>query len=409
MSVTKFDKLGRVGFLIPEFPTQTHIAWWRISKAMRARGVEVHLLSTRRPDDGCPHPMLQQAARETFYLWPPSAADALMALPVAARNPVGLGRFIGSLEAFKGLRRARVLALFAAAVRLQRFSRARSLDHVFVHSCGDAAYVVAMCRLLGGPAYSLRLGGDLEVYGTDHPAKMKLATLIVPAAAPYEDRLVKEIGLERDQVMWSWVGTDTELFRPANMRRGEGPLRIVTVARLNLAKGYQHALPAIASLRDRGINVEYTIVGEGRYRPDIEKLVEVLGLAGRVRLVGSKSAEEIAEIHAASDLFMLPTSGIGEGTPAAVCEAMSAGLPILATRVGGLADMVTEGVHGRLVPPGDSDALSQAIGTMVSDLDALNKMGRESRARAEREFSVEGVAGRILAKINERMSRQPRV
>lgn len=352
MSATKFDKLQRIGFLIPEFPTQTHIAWWRISHAMRSQGVEVHLLSTRRPDDGCPHPMLQQAARETFYLWPLSAADALMALPVAARNPAGLGRFIGSLKAFKGLRRARVLGLLAAAVRLHRFSRARSLDHVFVHSCGDAAYVVAMCRLLGGPAYSLRLGGDLEVYGTDHPAKMKRATLIVPAAAPYEDRLVNEVGLERDQIVWSWVGTDTELFRPSGTPREDGPLRIVTVARLNLAKGYQHAVPAIASLRDRGVDVHYTIVGEGRYRPDIEKLIEELGLASRVWLVGSKSAEEIAEIHARSDLFMLPTSGIGEGTPAAVCEAMSAGLPILATAVGGLADMVTQGVHGRLVQPG---------------------------------------------------------
>lgn len=406
MNSTKFDKLQRIGFLIPEFPTQTHIAWWRISRAMREHGVEVHLLSTRRPDDGCPHPLLQEAARETFYLWPPSVGDALMALPVAARNPAELGRFIGSLKAFKGVRRARVLGLVGAAVRLHRFSRARSLDHVFVHSCGDAAYVVAMCRLLGGPAYSLRLGGDLEVYGTDHPAKMKRATLIVPAAAPYEDRLVNEVGLERDQVMWSWVGTDTELFRPSGTPRKVGPLRLVTVARLNLAKGYQHALPAIASLRDRGVDVEYTIVGEGRYRPDIEKLIEELSLESRVRLVGSKSSEEIAAIHAGSDLFMLPTSGIGEGTPAAVCEAMSAGLPILATRVGGLADMVTEGVHGRLVPPGDSEALAQAIETMASDPDALTRMGRESRARAEREFSVEAVAGRILAKINERMSKQ---
>ena len=376
---------------------------------MRSQIADVQLLSTRRPVDDCPHPLLQSAAKQTIYLWPPSAADLILTAVVVCRYASSLARFAGSLEAFPGRRKVRLAAMLTAAVRLRRISCDCSFDHIFVHSCGDAAYVVAMCHLMGGPAYSLRLGGDLEVYGTDHSAKMQRATLIVPAAASYEDRLVNEVGLERDQVMWSWVGTDTELFRPSDGPREDGPLRIVTVARLNPAKGYQHALPALASLRDRGVDVEYTIVGDGPYRNEIERLVKQLGLDESVRLTGSRSAEQIAEVHARSDLFMLPTSGIGEGTPAAVCEAMSAGLPILATQVGGLADMVTEGVHGMLVPPGDPDALAQAIASMASDRVALVKMGRASRIKAEREFSVEAVAGRILAKINDRVAKQSNV
>jgi glycosyltransferase involved in cell wall biosynthesis len=394
--------LRRIGFVIPEFPTQTHIAWWRISRAMRAR-VDVQLLSTRRPKDDCPHPLLREAARDTIYLWPPSLADLFDGCLAAGRRLPAVIAYARPLRGFPGRRKARFLALLAAAARLRRICRRQGLDHVFVHSCGDAAYTAALCRILGGPGYSLRLGGDLEVYGTDHPAKMSRATLIVPAAASYEPRLVSEVGLDPDQIMWTWVGTDTTLFRPGAGERAPGPLRVVTVARLNRAKGYQQAVPAIARLAERGVAVEYTIVGEGPFRPDIERLIRDHGVADSVRLLGSRSAEQIAELHAASDVFLLPTSGVGEGTPAAVCEAMSAGLPIIATRVGGLAQMIDEGVHGLLIPPGDVDAIASAIGTMADDPAFRSRAGAAARERAECEFSVDAVAARILDKIGSRL------
>jgi glycosyltransferase involved in cell wall biosynthesis len=390
----------RFGFLIPEFPQQTHISWWRVSEGIRLAGIDVQLLSTRRSAEPCPHPQLRRAAERTIYLWPPSLEDLFVLLTVAPRLRAA-ARYLGLLKAYRGRQRLRTLAFAFAALRLLRISRLQQLDHIFVHSCADAAHVAALCRVLGGPPYSLRLGGDLEVYGGDHEAKMAGATLIVPAAQSYEPRLINEVAVAPKRVMWSWVGTDTDQFHPATNRIEDGPLRIITVARLNPAKGHEFMIRALALLRDRGLAFSYRIVGAGPFEPQIRKLLHELRLGRQVELLGSRSADEIAELLRESDLFVLPTSGIGEGTPAVVCEAMSAGLPVVATRVGGLADMITETVHGCLVPPGDARALADAVAFFAQDRKLALRMGSAARAKAVEQYDYRAVAKRILDKISQ--------
>ncbi len=391
---------SNIGFLIPEFPQQTHIAWWRVSEAIRLAGVDVQLLSTRRPDENCPHPQLRQAAERTTYLWPPSLEDISVIPAVALRLPRTV-RYLGSLTAHRGIQRLKTLAFILAALRLLRISRLHQLDHVFVHSCANAAHVAALCRILGGPAYSLRLGGDLEVYGGDFQVKMTGATLVVPAAQSFERRLINEVGVAPERVMWSWVGTDTEHFRPDTTRIVDGPLRIITVARLNPMKGYQFMIPALALLRDRGLAFSYRIVGAGPFEAEIRKLVAKHRLGGQVELLGTRNADEIADLLRESDLFVLPSFGIGEGTPAAVCEAMSTGLAVVATTVGGLSDMITEGVHGCLVPPSHSQALADALARLAQDRELRSRMGAAARAKAIEQYDCGAVAGRILDKIDQ--------
>jgi colanic acid/amylovoran biosynthesis glycosyltransferase len=389
----------RVGFLIPEFPAQTHIAWWRVSEGMREAGVFVRLLSTRRPNSECPHPELLRAAEDTIYLWPPTAAD-LAAVPALISHVPDLARYLLSLQERRGKERLKLAVIVAASLRLLRVSRKLRLEHIFVHSCADAAHVVAVCHLLGGPAYSLRLGGDLEVYGGDYAAKMGTATLIVPAARAYEPRLVDEVGVAPERVMWSWVGTNTRLFVPG-APVDDGPLRIITVARLNPSKGYHFMLPALARLAENGIDFHYRIVGAGPFESEIRQLISQHGLGKRVELLGQRSSQEIAGYFAESDVFALPTSGLGEGTPAAVCEAMSAGLPIVATQVGGLADMVTPDVHGYLVPPGNSKALADALTQLAKHRALRARFGAASRTKGVEAFDSSAVARRILARIGE--------
>jgi colanic acid/amylovoran biosynthesis glycosyltransferase len=393
-------KPSRVGFLIPEFPQQTHIAWWRVSEAMRLAGVDVQMISTRPTTEPCPHPQLRRVAESTSYLWPPSPED-LSVMPTAVIRLPMVAAYIGSLKVPRGKHRLKTVAFVLAALRLLRISRLHQLDHIFVHSCADAAHVAALCRILGGPAYSLRLGGDLEVYGGDHQAKMAGATLIVPAAQSYEARLINEVGIAPERIMWSWVGTDTHQFRPGTTRGEAGPLRIITVARLNQAKGYQVMIPALALLRDQGLAFCYRIVGAGPFEGEIRKLLAEYRLESQIEILGSRSTEQIANLLRESDLFVLPTSGIGEGTPAAICEAMSAALPVVATTVGGLADMITEGVHGYLVPPGDTQALADAIARLAQNRKLGLKMGTAARAKAIEQYDYRAVAGRILDKIDQ--------
>lgn len=384
-------------FMIPEFPTQTHIAWYRISAAIADMGHSVRMLSTRRPTSECPHPLLQTAARHTTYLWPASAKAGVFAARDMAFNPA-VRDYVAKM---KGGSRLRHWALVSSAHALVQKSKSWGAEHLFVHSCADAAHVAAMSRLLGGPKYSLRLGGDLDVYGQDHRLKMEHATVVVTAAPNLVGDVVNKVGIDASHVTWTWVGTDTSLFAPATNPAGvcSSMLRVITVARLNAAKGFQYMLPAISQLVSRGISLRYTIVGEGPFRSDIERRIRELHLERHVVLHGAASSEQIASLHRKSDVFVLPTSGVGEGTPAAVCEAMSSGLPIVATRVGGLESMVDVGRHGILVEPANAEALADAIEALFSNSENRVRMGRACRDFAVARFDVASVAGKIVDNI----------
>jgi glycosyltransferase involved in cell wall biosynthesis len=125
-------------------------------------------------------------------------------------------------------------------------------------------------------------------------------------------------------------------------------------------------------------------VGEGPDRNAIEAEIRRLELQGRVRLAGERS--DVPELLAESDVFVL--SSRSEGLPVSVLEAMAAELPVVATDVGGLAELVVDGETGILVPPGDEAALTEALGRVVEDRELRRRLGAAGRARAESSFDL---------------------
>src|SRR5262249_40387506 len=130
--------------------------------------------------------------------------------------------------------------LLLSAADLLRHARRLGLEHIHVHSCADAAHVAALCRLLGGPSYSLTLHGDLPVYGTDHARKMAGAEFVACVTTPLKQQVVQQVGKPAAQVPVLWMGVDTDRFHYDGSRAYEDPrLHLVTVARLNPMKGHR--------------------------------------------------------------------------------------------------------------------------------------------------------------------------
>lgn len=389
--------MPRLGLLIPEFPTQTHIAMWRLGRAIARAGVEVEMLSTRRPEgEAGVHPALMEDAGRTFYCWPSRLGGVVnegvrswVRLPTAMCYAMSL-RQGGVRE------RLRVLGIILPALALKRRCRERRLGHVFVHSCASAAHLAALTRILGGPAYSLRLGGDIDVYGVNQRAKMKRATVVVGAARVNMQQAIDTARVPKDRAIWAWLGVETGKYRPGmHAADPDRPMRLVTVARLNRAKGHRFVLDALALARTKGIEMHWTIVGDGPERAAIEDQVRALELEQQVEMTGSLDEDGVRASLQMGEVFVLPTSGPGEGSPVAVLEAMSAGLAVVASDVGGLREMVGEG-EGLIVPPGDSGALCEALVMLARDVRRRGAMGRASRERALREFDVDAVARRLV-------------
>lgn len=158
---------------------------------------------------------------------------------------------------------------------------------------------------------------------------------------------------------------------------------IVAVGRLKAPKDFTTLVLALGALPAGSF--EAVIVGEGPDRPGVEEQLRALGLGNQVRLAGER--RDVAALLADADLFVL--SSRSEGLPVSVLEAMAAGLPVVASRVGGVPELVSDGETGVLVEPGNARELAAALKRVVADPALRQRLGAAGRARAERAFDLD--------------------
>lgn len=179
-------------------------------------------------------------------------------------------------------------------------------------------------------------------------------------------------------------------------RDGTGP--VLFVGRLVERKGVAQAIEAIAKLGPNRPRLE--IVGEGPERPALALLAERLGVADRVVFRGRISAPELQASYARAAVCVLPSvqdaRGDTEGLGVVLLEAMNHGTPVVASRIGGIPDIVEDGVSGLLVPPADADALAAAIRRVLADPALARRLGEGGRRRLHEQFSWRAIVQRWL-------------
>ena len=157
---------------------------------------------------------------------------------------------------------------------------------------------------------------------------------------------------------------------------------------LNKNKNHEKVLRAIAELKRD--DVHYAIAGKGALADELTRLAEELGIAERVHILGYR--DDVAELYGAADLFVHPS--YREGLPVSVIEAMAAGLPVVASRIRGNVDLITE-EGGRLVCPCNARGFAEAIDELLSDIEKSEKMGLHNR-EAAKNYSTEAVSELLL-------------
>lgn len=171
------------------------------------------------------------------------------------------------------------------------------------------------------------------------------------------------------------------------------PLRMITVGRLETPKDYPTMLQALRILADREVDFFFHFVGDGTEAPSLKGRAAQLGLNGRAVFEGYRA--DAAQLMETFDIFAL--SSVSEGLPVAMLEAMSAGLPVVATKVGGIPDTVREGVEGLLVPPSDPQRLADALETLCRNAPLRMKLGGSARKTVESRYSMEAVCGKYAS------------
>jgi glycosyltransferase involved in cell wall biosynthesis len=188
------------------------------------------------------------------------------------------------------------------------------------------------------------------------------------------------------------------------LARSAGTHLIGAVGRLYPEKGYRHLIEAVALLRDSGYAVQCVILGEGPLEAELRGLIAERGLGEHVQLLGRRDdAEQIV-----GELDVAVLCSVREGSPLAMLEYMAAGAPIVASAVGGIPELIEDGVHGLLVTSGDAQALCAGIARLLDDRALATRLGAAAQARRAAEFDLAGLMRRIEALYDELLSHNGR-
>jgi glycosyltransferase involved in cell wall biosynthesis len=203
-------------------------------------------------------------------------------------------------------------------------------------------------------------------------------------------------------------GVDGRHFAPsARGGSGNGSLRVLTVGRLEPEKGQEVLLLAVAELVGRGLSMTLKVVGEGSKRLALERRAVELGIADSVELEGAVGQDRIRDFYGSADVFCLPS--LGEGVPVVLMEAMATGLPVVASNLMGIPELVEDQVSGLLVPPGRPDALASAIEALAADQGLRRRIGQAARSKVLAEFDLDASARELLAGLSQAMSEHQRL
>jgi glycosyltransferase involved in cell wall biosynthesis len=166
------------------------------------------------------------------------------------------------------------------------------------------------------------------------------------------------------------------------------PFQILQIGSLHWKKGQTSLIEAMGILKKEGIKFQLKIIGEGAERGNIEKAIKEQGVEEYVSLLGAKTEEEVAELLPVADCYI--QSSVSEGIPVAIMEAMACGLPVVATNITGIPELVLDGKTGILVESKDVNGMARALLSLYENPELRREMGKQGREWVLEDFTLDG-------------------
>jgi colanic acid/amylovoran biosynthesis glycosyltransferase len=402
----------KICYLVATHPAVSQTFIEREISALRRRGVELATFSIRHtPADELLSEVDRLAAAETFYIRPVRWQRLVDAHVVALRTrPARYAvTLIRALRLSAGGVRSNVWQLFyfAQAIILWQECRRRGINHVHVHFANVASAVALLSAHFGeadGMSWSFTMHGPTEFDDVTRFAlrdKVEAAKFVACISDYCRSQLMKLVAPEYWEKLsvvhcgLKFEGGDPEVAARPLVRDEVPGLAVLSVGRLVPDKGQRLLLEAVAELGVRGVPVSLTIVGDGPEREGLHRQAQQLGISDRVSFAGALGQPQVSDLFSNADVFCL--ASFAEGVPVVLMEAMSHGLPVVATRLAGIAELVEDDVSGALVSPGRADLLADALARLAGDPALRAAWGAAGRRRVRLDYDVDDSARRLAA------------
>lgn len=400
----------RIAYIVSRYPSSSETFIVRELNAISANPrFETTLLSLFPPREGFAH----ESGRHWLRLVRrPGPAQAFAALGYwAVRRPGALIK--GFADVVRACWRSpellgrSLVAAGVAAAHARTLAR-EPVDHVHAHFATFPALAAWLVARLAGPSYSFTAHAhDLFVDDSLLELCLPEARFVAAISSFNRDFIERRRSGANPPVHVVRCGVEPSAyrFRPRNVPE-HGPVCALCVASLQEHKGHEVLLEALAS-GGAGIDrIEVDLVGDGPLRAELEALARKLGVADRVRFLGPRDELEVIALLGDADLFVLPSrvaaDGQMEGLPVSLIEAAACGVPIVASRLSGIPELIRDGITGYLAEPGDAESLARALARSLASSAELDLLA--ARGLVEQEFAIQGSARRLAELLEE----QPR-
>lgn len=389
---------ARMAYVTSAFPTATEtFVLFEILEVERLGGhVDVYPLRARG-EEGV-HPEADRLRERTHYMSLVARETLAAQVHWLRTDPRRYLRTMAS-AVVRNVRSPRYLlrALYVAplAARMAREMHDAGVERVHAHWATHPALAAYVIRGLTGIPYSFTAHAhDIYVDRTMLGEKVRRADFVATISDFNRRLLEEELGAAAaSKVAIVRCGVDLGAFTPRTPRPPDGTLRACCVAGLREKKGHRYLIDAVSELRDQGRDVRLSLVGEGELRDELTQQVARLGLEDRVELLGHRPRAEVSRVLHDSDVMVLPSveteGGDMEGIPVALMEALASEVPVVASRLSGIPELVIDGTTGTLVEQRDVAGLVRALGDIQDHPDAAAERAREGRRRVLEAYDLQ--------------------
>ncbi|MFM5953753.1 MAG: glycosyltransferase [Novosphingobium sp.] len=405
----------QIAYVMSRFPLLTETFILREMLELERSGMRLMVFPLLRENAPVRHAEVERLRARVWYTpflsWPIVAANLHFLLRRPARYLGALGAALrgnwGSANLFFG-----AVGIFPKSVYLARLVETEGIRHIHAHYATHPALAALIASRLTGVRFSFTVHAhDIFIHQQMLAEKARQAHFIA-AISDYNKRFIldRTPGLSPDRIAVIHCGIEPDSYARLAERRGAdagGTLTALCVASLQPYKGIKHLIQATTLVREQVPGFRCLVAGEGADRPELEALIADLGLADCFKLLGARPQHEVSVLLEQADLFVLPSviapSGQMEGIPVALMEAMASRLPVIATQISGIPELVEHGRNGLLVEPGDETALASALLALLHDPALRARMGIEGSRKVAAEFDLQGNAALLRSRFERAM------
>jgi colanic acid/amylovoran biosynthesis glycosyltransferase len=393
---------GSIAFVVSQFPRYVDAYFLRELTALAARGLQFHIFSLRGFRGKVMHdearPLLARTVYVPFFSWRFIRAHTSL----FTRTP---GRYLGALGILlRGCWRHprmlfRALAAYPKAVYFASLVEAQHIAHIHANwATHPAMSALVMARLTGVPWSFTGHASDIYLHTTMLAEKIRAAKFVLTCTRYNRDYLVRIAGeASANKIVVSYHGINLHKFRPIP-KPPTTSFHLLAVGTLMAGKGFSDLIEACRILAGRGLAFDCTIVGDGRERARLTRLIRHYDLTRRVNITGYLPHEAVIHLYQQANVVVLPALSESHfGIPNVLLEAMAVETPIVCTPLPSLAEVVQDGKHGLYVPERDPQALAATIEALARDPERCRAMGVAGRRKIEALFDAEKNASVLAA------------